>query len=330
MKKIFLASWVMLVAVLLLPSCLKSDDDDVSLYDDVAVTSFSLGTLNRYVTTTLSTGSDTTYKVSFAGSAYKVAIDQLGGRIFNSDSLPTFTDLKHVVCTLVTRNSALITLKSLTSDSVFVYSSADSIDFSQPRTFRIFSTDGEHYRDYVVSLSVRQNEAGKLLWTAVDRAQMPAADVVADSIDASQIDADASLLPVMSLAYVSWTGSNNMQYALWAGLRSETDTAMTLWRKVWDDGHAGRWTYMTQAEDNPYYLPAMTQVALVYCGGQLLALGSNGTVYNSTDQGITWKTDSKLTLPDDFGGAPLTAVVKDGWLWLQDGNGQVWRGVLTK
>ena len=176
MKKIFLACWVMLTATLLLPSCLGSDDD-ATYYDDVAITSFSLGTLNRYLTTTSSAGDDSIYKVSYAGSTYKVAIDQLGGRIFNCDSLPIKTDLKHVVCTLATRNSALVTLKSMISDSLFTFSSTDSLDFSEPRTFRVFSTDGEHHRDYVVSLSVRQYEAGTLLWTAMEDGQMPEIDM---------------------------------------------------------------------------------------------------------------------------------------------------------
>ena len=317
----------MLVAVTMLPSCLG--DDDITVYDDVAITSFSLGTLNRYVKTTVN-GKDTTYKVSFAGSGYKMAIDQIGGRIFNADSLPVGTDVKHVVCTLSVRNSALISMKSMISDSLFTFSSTDSLDFSEPRTIRIFSTDGEHYRDYIVSVAARQYEAGTLLWTAMDAEQMPAADEVVDSIDVTNLDADASLLPRLALAYTSWTEKNNVRYALWAGLRTEADTAMTLWRKVSDAGHDGRWVYMTVDEKNPYYLPAMSQVALAYYGGKLLALGSNGEVYQSPDQGITWKTNSKLALPENFGGAPMKAVVKDGWLWLQDGNGQVWRGLLTK
>ena len=327
MRKIFLACWVMLVAVFMLPSCLGSDDD-VEVYDDVAITSFSLGTLNRYVTATID-GKDTTYKVSYAGSAYKMAIDQLGCRIFNNDSLPVGTDVKHVVCSLSVRNNALITIKSMTSDSLTVFSTTDSIDFSQPRTFRIFSTDGQHYRDYVVSVSARQVEAGTLLWTAVEEGLMPETELVADSIDVSNIDADASLVPTQSLSYVAWTGANNIHYVMWAGLLNESDEAMTLWRKVSDAGHAGQWVYMTLDESNPYYLPAMKQVVMVYYGGTLLAIGGNGTIYQSRDQGITWNTSSKLAMPAGYTGGTLKAVVQDGWLWLQAGN-KCWKGTMTK
>ena len=303
MRKIFLACWVMLVAVLMLPSCLGSDDD-VTVYDDVAITSFTLGTLNRYVTKTLSDGSDSTYKVTYAGSAYKVG------------DIPVVPMGE--------------TIKSMTSDSLFTYSSTDSIDFSQPRTFRVFSTDGLYYRDYVVSISARQYAAGSLLWTAMGNTAMPEAEIVPDSIDEQNIADDASLLPRKSLAYVSWTAADNIKYSLWAGLRADTDTAMTLWRKVSDANHAGQWVYMTQAEDNPYYLPAMSQAALVYYGGSLLALGGNGAIYQSRDQGITWKSSSTQKMPEGFGGAPLKAVVSEGYLWLQDGKGRVWRGVMNK
>lgn len=317
----------MAVAVLMLPSCLGSDDE-VTVYDDVAITSFSLGTLNRYVTKTIN-GKDTTYKVSYAGSAYKMAIDQISCRIFNGEALPVGTDVKHVICSISVRNNALITIKSMTSDSLYAYSSTDSIDFTQPRTFRIFSTDGLHYRDYVVSVSARQQEAGTIIWTAVEQGTMPETDVAVDSIDVNNIDADASLVPTLSLSYVAWKGVNDVHYTMWAGLLNENDTAMTLWRKVSDAGHAGQWVYMTPAEDNPYYLPAMRQVALAYYGGSLLALGSNGTIYQSRDQGITWKTSSKLVMPAGFGGAPLKAIADGGYLWLQDAKGKIWRGSIT-
>ena len=105
MRKFFQACWVMLAATLLTTSCLGSDDDDVTTYDDVAIMSFTLGTLNRYLTTTSSTGADSTYKTTYAGSSYKMNIDHLGGRIFNSDSLLNGTDNRHVLCTITTSNS---------------------------------------------------------------------------------------------------------------------------------------------------------------------------------------------------------------------------------
>ena len=42
MRKTFLTCWTVLVTVIMLPSCLGSDDDEVTLYDDTAITTFPL------------------------------------------------------------------------------------------------------------------------------------------------------------------------------------------------------------------------------------------------------------------------------------------------
>ena len=63
--------------MLLLASCMKSKDNNVTLASDTAITSFSLGTMKRIVHTTSSTGADSTYKVSVTGSDYKFSIDQV-------------------------------------------------------------------------------------------------------------------------------------------------------------------------------------------------------------------------------------------------------------
>lgn len=330
MKKVMMACCVMLMTSVLLPSCL-GDDDDVTYYDNVSVTSFTLGTLNRYLTATAADGSDSTYKKSYNASSVKMHIDHLGGRIFNSDSLPIGTDLKHVVCTLATKNNALATIKSTRSDSLFAISSTDSLDFSQPRTVRVFSTDGEHWRDYTVTLSVRQQEAGVLRWTRTEeQIDESTAYAPADSIDTSRLDDDASLVPTLALTGVTWQTNAGMEYTLWAGLRAETDTAMTLWRRLKDTKHESQWVLMTQAEDNPYYLPASQQTVLAYVQGYLLALSADGTIYRSQDQGITWKTSDNLQMPDDFGGAPMTVISLGDRLLLTDGTGKKWSGSISR
>lgn len=328
MRKALLACCVVLSTAILLPSCL-GDDDDVTLYDDVAITAVTLGTLNSYLTTTASDGSDSVYKRAYGGSSFQMAIDQIGHRIWNVDSLPLGTDLKHVVCTLTAKNNGLVAILSTSSDSMKLVTTTDSIDFSVPRTLRVISSDAEHYRDYVMTLTARQQETGRLVWAEADAALMPAEPTV-DSIDVTRLDADAALVPQLALTGVTWQGRGNVEYTLWAGMTAETDTAMTLWRRLRDASHEGNWVLMTQAEDNPYYLPAAAQIALVYTNGKLLALSSNGNVYSSEDQGLTWKTDEKLTMPEDFGGAPMRAVTGNGFIWLQDGTGRVWRGYISR
>ncbi len=156
---------ILVVAASLLSSCLNSDDDsDYNYYKDTGISAFTLGTLNRYLHTTTTSGTDTVYKTTYTGSAYKMTIDHFGGRIFNTDSLPYGTDTKHVIATITSTNNGYILLKSATSDTLSYYSSTDSMDFSTPRTLRVVAQDGQRYVDYTVRLNARQVPAGTLAW----------------------------------------------------------------------------------------------------------------------------------------------------------------------
>lgn len=155
-----------LLTVLLLTSCLKSDDDNNStLSNDAAITSFSLGTLNKYIHTTSSTGADSIYKTTIAGSDYKFSIDQENHRIFNVDSLPIGTDVKHVVCTVSALNNGVVVIKSETSDSLLYFSTTDSLNFTNSRELRVYANDGSRYQTYTVNVNVHQEEGEKFVWS---------------------------------------------------------------------------------------------------------------------------------------------------------------------
>lgn len=165
MKRFSRVLSLLLLASVALTSCLNSSDDDVTLHDDAAITAFSLGVINRYYhTTSATTGNDTVVKTTITGSNYKMTIDQIGMQIYNLDSLPMGCDAAHVLCSVSAYNSGAIAVQRHT-DSLFVwYSSSDSIDFTQPRVFRVFSSDGSYYRDYKVTLNVSQQTGTDFDW----------------------------------------------------------------------------------------------------------------------------------------------------------------------
>jgi hypothetical protein len=154
----------MLSAVLLLTSCLSNDNDDIDYPSDAAIIAFSLGNLNRQMTTKAKDGSDSTYTATITGSNYKFYIDQLNHQIYNPDSLPYGTNVKRVICTITSKHSGLVTIKSLTSDSVTVYNSKDSIDFSQPRTVKVNSLDGKNIVSYTVNVNVHKEKPDTFMW----------------------------------------------------------------------------------------------------------------------------------------------------------------------
>lgn len=155
----------LLTVTLLLTSCIKSNDDNSSsLSNDTAIVSFSIGTLNRYVRTTSSTGEETVTKTTVRGSDYKFSIDEENYCIFNADSLPVGTDVKHVTCSVASMNNGVVYIKSLVGDTLYLVNSTDSLDFSEPREFKVFASDGSAYQTYQVQINVHQEEGEQFCW----------------------------------------------------------------------------------------------------------------------------------------------------------------------
>lgn len=171
MKRKFFPLTLLLAGVFMLASCLGDDTNgsDITYYGDAAITSFSLGTLNRYYlynngdTIKKNTdGTDSTTTVNCSG--YKLTIDQLKHEVYNVDSLPAGTDTRKTLCTVASKNSGIIVVKKIDNDSLDYYSSSDSLDMSVPRQFRVYSTDGTNYRKYDVLINVHKELPDSFVW----------------------------------------------------------------------------------------------------------------------------------------------------------------------
>ena len=383
MRKI--ASICMLLALLAtMTSCLKGKNDTVTLYSDAAINGFTLGTLNRYVHTISSTGEDSVYKVTVTGSDYTFHIDQVNHRIYNTDSLPVGTDVAHVVCSITSANNGTITIKDIESDTLRYYSSADSIDFTQPRKFYIFSSDGEGETIYTISVNVHQQEGNEFIWELAGNDYEPAVGgeptlpagikmligkgeyeeyAMSDdnrlmvsrdggvSWQEELLDDDASLLPVQDIALIHYPMylAENTDYVILVGNRSiseypQEDIAM-VWRKIVDkDKTTGHWTYMERTDGNRFALPRLENLTIVAYDDGILAMGGKGIggcdkepysqIYQSRDNGITWKYNAVYQIPAGFdtSATDVDAVVdKEHYLWLYcTGSKQVWRGRLNR
>ena len=67
---------------------------------------------------------------------------------------------------------------------------------------------------------------------------------------------------------------------------------------------------------------------MVYYDDCVLATGSSLKLYQSLDQGITWKENEDYTMPSALTGTQVAmAVDKQGRLWLVTDSGQLWQGV---
>ena len=253
-------------------SCLNSDSDsDINYYNDTAITAFSLTTVNRYIHTTSKSGKDSVYKKTLSNPV-TFFIDQYNRKIYNADSLYADCDLSHVLASISAKNSGVITIKSMNSDTLYTYSSSDSLDFTKTREIWVYANNGSTYRTYQVSVNKHQVETGKLLWEQMLPDSYPAdakkaqwEQIVANAGLARFIGAgtkeayaydqegrlmvtkdegvtwlpdslgdDASLLPKENFAFVSYPFTSNDQtdYQMLAGVIAEGEVISVVWRKV--------------------------------------------------------------------------------------------------
>ena len=127
---------------------------------DCVITSATLGTLKRTVTT-----KDTTYDYSVTGGAYLLYIDQVNYKVYNPDSLPIGTHVEKLVfASSGLLYSGSIAIKSLTSGKDTTFVPTDSTDFSVPREVTVYAEDGQSKRTYTFDIRVHKQEGDTIEW----------------------------------------------------------------------------------------------------------------------------------------------------------------------
>jgi len=120
---------------------------------------------------------------------------------------------------------------------------------------------------------------------------------------------------------------------LMAGLRKGIDDGnMLLWRKICQNNSTaskGRWTYLPYDNNNPHRLPRKAQPSIVRFQGTLLAIGGDQKMYQSRDQGLSWRVNNTFKLPVTSIDMQYTmAADNDGYIWLTDDVGTIWVGLM--
>ena len=353
MKRYICALCVMLSFALCLTSCLGDDDTNVTYSDDMVITSFALTAVNRYDTKTTSAGKDTTTITKLSSGLPVFTIDQYKNQIYNTEPLPAGCDLKHLLANISGKGTIL--LKSMVSDSLFYYSSTDSIDFSQTRDICVYALDGSGYRIYQVTVNKMESEDEDFHWSeyAAGSPEIPAALYQTFALQKSEgngfqlskdggntwsdeqlgDDENPSLLPESDIAWLSfpYSANKNTDYEIMAGSLSSDDTACTVWRKIVEKSEGAapaRWVNIPVADSKEYYLPKMSPLSLIWFDNAIYAIGNTGIFYKSRDGGITWKESDDISLPDGLESNNVKAITaEDGSIWLMDADsGRAWRG----
>lgn len=342
-----------------LTSCLKNDADEANTitYSETAITSFSLTTVNRYIHTKSKAGGDSVYKVALVVGNYPFSIDHYQRLIYNTDSLPQDCDLNHVLVSIGKSSySGNIYIKSVVGDTLYAYSSSDSINLSQPRELRVYNSSLETYRAYTLQVNVKKNASTSHLfdWQPMDAGSqgVPAAIRTGASVaDGSSTgfrlstdggstwtqetlgaDESSDYLPTGAVGHVTFhlDPQHDSKYHLIAGRFKQNDYMCAVWRKV-TVGGAGSWSCILNLplpDDKKYpgYLPVADHISMFYDDGRIFAVLDSGKIYMSRDQGLSWQTDASLNLPAGATDHLRAAQDDEGYVWLlKEDSGALWR-----
>ena len=211
--------------------------------------------------------------------------------------------------------------------------------------------DGSVYRRYKVTLTAR-DKSTDFEWTEVspEDPSIPAAinhEVTiekegdgfkltydgATTTEELGEDENINFLPVNNLAMVTWPLESNDDtlYKLLVGTIGENTDKCMVWRKI--EGYVGgdkygQWVQVELAKGNKNFLPAMTNISLLYFEGVVIAVGSDGFLYTSVDEGTNWRKDGRFAKPEGVGDH-LSIIAEGDVLWLKDLDAnRVWKGIV--
>lgn len=150
-----------------LQSCdTKEEKFDFSGSGICVINDIQLGDLNRPVHTKTKEGKDTVVVTKVSGAKYLLSIDQVNNRIFNVDSLPVNTDMKHGIFSKVGTMQA-ISIKTLGSDKDTLFVLKDTLDLSQPRELTVWGMNGMSKRVYTLDIRCHKEVADSFKWSKV-------------------------------------------------------------------------------------------------------------------------------------------------------------------
>ena len=291
-----------------------SKGDKVELTSHCFITNFKVTALKRSVHTKSSTGVDSTYYTTTNASAVRFAIDHRAGTITNVDMLPTGSMLDAVLVTVSVQGTAAYASISDTT-SWTVHTEKDSINFTEPVIFRVMATDGKSYRDYRVTLNVRDNNADGFTWTKIcpidGFADKTAAKLLIHEVQG--LDDNRPTLFSQTATGENYVSFPTGHHAIspfptsWETVPCEgltagrVESAVSFDYHLWMSNDAGqvyrsedgrRWTLQPQSDDKQVALFAASETALY-----AIVSADGATTISMSSDGTNWQPTPSSALP---------------------------------
>lgn len=158
---------VLFAATSIMTSCLDNDVEQITYTSETSITGFSLGTLNINRMGKDKNGLDSPYVDTLDCSNYPFTIDQINRIITNKDSLPVGTHIDKVI-TSITYDAGMLGYTPKGSDNDTIWTSTDSIDFTDPVEFKVYAYSGVEGKPYKVTINVHKQEPDTISWKKFD------------------------------------------------------------------------------------------------------------------------------------------------------------------
>lgn len=158
---------VLFAATSIMTSCLDNDVDQITYTSETSITGFSLGTLHIDRVGKDKNGLDSPYVDTLDCSNYPFTIDQINRTITNKDSLPVGTYIDKVI-TSITYDAGMLAYKPKGSDNDTIWTSTDSIDFTDPVEFKVYAYSGVEGKPYTITINVHKQEPDTISWKKFD------------------------------------------------------------------------------------------------------------------------------------------------------------------
>jgi len=257
------------LALMLVSSCIK-DDEEVHTPTCV-ITSMSVNDITSYMTTKASDGTDSIYSRTISGKFIKFNIDQVNGRIYSIDSLPSWTNLKRVVASF-SYTGTLYAKWAGDGNYYPISNGKDSLDLSTPLDLLVVASDGVSSRHYTAVIYRYTANADSMLW----------ADPVTLNIEPTS---DPKLVAAGSALYI-FAEQNGNPIVTQGTIGSPVSTVYTALQTTathLDFEHLQYFGEKYNAMDWSYQLGPLPD--------RFYALDTDGTIYASAD-GTTWNVAS--------------------------------------
>lgn len=293
MKRVFHSVILLVLALFLFGSCLKSNSDlDIVYNDDTAIESFSVATVKQTMYALDAYGEDSAYVKDVDMSKCNFYIDQASRTVYNPDSLPLGVDASRVLCNAAAKDGGMILVniktKDKSKDSLVYFSNTDSLDFTEPLEFQVYNNAGTAYRSYMVKVNVHKEDGNTFGWASVGT-----------NADLGALTAMKSVSVGNNIYVFGNNGSSTVVYS----------TANT-------DGST--WTLGTQTFGAEAYKSACAYSDMLY-------IADAGTIYSSAD-GNVWTQIGTADVKQLLGGSPakLYALMNDNTLAASADGGVTW------